>query len=529
VAKKKQVVLCDLNMEDRDVICTNIVLAMRVASDIGANVVGWCAVSSIAGRRRLTQERSDLLAISAAIGTPATYIQPTLTRRALNPAMFFLLLKMVFTSCFDSEKLARLQFSGVPVGMYAIDSQRRRTLRLDAHPFVWLRRDSAQNSYPWNRRPKSSWITAIALFLPRFAVRSWLNLQFWSYFLETNEVFCSVQAHVERAEFGVLTKLLTQREVPILVVSEKIERFEEDAEIVVTKGRNWLSNQKSSDREELFSVVRNDIEQSIQGQVRTKRRHTQTAPRDVNMDLMCEDLISELLNTYAFVIAVLLPATYEAFNHQRSNLSFFSYHTWFDSIFRVAKVCNAGLLLKVHPLGDSGEPVRVKKFLEGIGSQASTWEIAPQRASLLPLSKFTRRLVATSLSSSSLIELQHLGVRSVVADTSSYKWWSFARPPRSKEAYEAHLLKTLCSPFSPSDEYLEAALLTSFDNNWIGRFTCLTSSASGKDLNPNVPMSKTVYGQSSKGLRLSREGILEGFKASNAWRKLLYEYQPPVL
>jgi hypothetical protein len=369
----------------------------------------------------------------------------------------------------------------------------------------------------------------MALFLPRFAVRSWLNLQFWSYFLETNEVFCSVQAHVERAEFGVLTKLLTQSDVPILAVHERIERFEEDAKIVVAKGRNWLSRQSLSDREELLSRVKNDLEQSIQGKAPTNRLYTQTEAWDATANLMCEELIAKLLDIHESVIAVLLPATYEAFNHQRSNSSFFSYRAWLGSIARVATICNAGLLVKVHPFGDREEPVRVKWFLERIGPQGLAWEIPPQKASLLPLRKFTSRLAATSLSSSSIIELQHLGVRSVVADTSSYKWWSFASEPKTRAAYEERLRKALHLPFSSSDEYLEAALLTSFHNQWIDRFTCLMASANDNELNPKVSTSKSTYAHSSVGLSLCREGVLKGFEVSGAWRKLLYEYQPPVM
>jgi hypothetical protein len=523
-------VLCDLNLDNRGCTVGNMVLACRIAKQNGARVVGWCSLSSIIGRIRLPLETQDLILVASNFDVEASYCQPRFSPRLLTLANVVLLVRLMSLSIFSSRRLSRVIVGGVPIGRQAVDSQRRRTLRLNATTVVWLKRDELGLDYPWVPVSRSGFINLFALCLPRFAARAWLNYIFWLHFLDSKCVVMSVQSHTERAEFGPLTRLLYSQRVPILVHLERLELFDDMWTNRTAKGRLWLSQLQRRERIAYLDWVRSNLEKSFVSQPDVGRLYSSTfigSPREQSKAIKAvQDFLHEHNQK---VIALLLPATFEAFGHDSGVQIFSNFDDWFYRVFGVAARASAAVLIKPHPHSDSEEIARIAGFLRSRRYvRVAPHLLITQQVGVSVIAHFRDRSVATMLASSSIPELGFLGMPLVVAGSTPYSAWSYASQPRTAVDYERKLEEVLAFGCSYSiDEVLESVLLTNHHSSWRPPLEPLSTQSAFEDLNQDIHSTTTRYAKSSLGRSMTRESLWSAYRDAAAWEFLASDYNPP--
>jgi hypothetical protein len=516
-------------MEDRAAVTANMVLAARIASDLNAKIVGWCAISSLTGRIRLKDEVEDLDVIARQFNVPWDYLQPRLRLKSLSLQNIAVLLRMMILAICSPRVLSHFVFGGVPLGQNAADSQRRRTLRLTASPFVFIAGEGKFPKYPQVALSRWRLTNLFALSLPRFAVRTWLSWTFWRLYLGEHSVVFSVQSHTERGEFGPLTQLLSQNETPIILQLERLELWDSNQKRLTNLGRAWLERQSISTKKRLFNEAMRNLRKSLSEKADVSRIYAETHRGTQEANERLQQKISEFLEGAPCCLVVVLPATFEAFNHDRVNKVFFNYRDWFASINQVASKTGQKVVLKVHPAGDISEVHQVARAARRCFTDGSWW-IAPRFSSISALAAFREKLVVTSLSSSSTIECGILRLPVVLADVSAYAWWDFAKAPHSVVDYENRLMNATATELLVDFNQLgEALLLTNHHRNWYAPLKTLVSGPPQRDLNSRVHQSNSTYARSSFK-RLLCVGILEdAYHKAGVWQRLAHAYQPPAL
>jgi hypothetical protein len=369
-------------------------------------------------------------------------------------------------------------------------------------------------------------VNLFALALPRFAVRCWINWHFWSGFLSRNDVFLSVQSHTERSEFAPLTRALAVKEIPVIVQLETIQAWDENLQASVQRGKAWLDQLDESARYSSLANVSANLEISFSQKPKVSRLYAQTHIGSEELNIEFQQQVLETLISASFCIIVILPATYEALNHDRSNKIFFNFFDWLSSIRRVQKSEKASVVFKLHPLGDTEEQKRVTKVIRRIMPEKS-WCIAPRLSSLSALQNLSSSVVCTSLSSSSILEAAFLGLPTVPADVSSYMWWEFAKAPACIADYERRLSDPWSLPRPTREEVAEAILITNHHENYFPPLRPLAPGDPRADINPEIHGERNVYSQSSRNRVLGPDKLSSTFEEARVWKTLLYEYRPP--
>jgi hypothetical protein len=275
--------------------------------------------------------------------------------------------------------------------------------------------------------------------------------------------------------------------------------------------------------------VISNLQQSFSGKADVSRIYAETHRGTQEANERLQQEISKILEGVPSCLVVVLPATFEAFNHDRVNKVFFNYRDWFASINQVASKTGQNVVLKVHPAGDISEVHQVARAARRCFTDGSWW-IAPRFSSISALAAFRDKLVLTSLSSSSILECVLLNLQIVVADVSSYMWWDFAKVPRSIRDYQNRLLNgTKGELFADLNQLGEALLLTNHHRNWYAPLKTLTPRSSQRDLNSRVHQSNSTYARSSREQVLCGRTLQEAYNKAGVWQRLVHTYQPPAL
>jgi hypothetical protein len=296
------------------------------------------------------------------------------------------------------------------------------------------------------------------------------------------------------------------------------------------KGRLWLSQLQRRERIAYLDWVRSNLEKSFVSQPDVGRLYSSTfigSPREQSKAIKAvQDFLHEHNQK---VIALLLPATFEAFGHDSGVQIFSNFDDWFYRVFGVAARASAAVLIKPHPHSDSEEIARIAGFLRSRRYvRVAPHLLITQQVGVSVIAHFRDRSVATMLASSSIPELGFLGMPLVVAGSTPYSAWSYASQPRTAVDYERKLEEVLAFGCSYSiDEVLESVLLTNHHSSWRPPLEPLSTQSAFEDLNQDIHSTTTMYAKSSLGRSMTRESLWSAYRDAAAWEFLASDYNPP--
>jgi hypothetical protein len=453
-------------MEHRPSILRSAWLACGWAKDEGAIVLGWAAIPRILRRNPLPLEFEDLKLVAKASEVEAQMRTPNLSLSMLRLNHLVKLGHLVAWGLLSPRKLTEIRWDGLDIGQAIIDSQRRRTMAMDGSRFVGRR--IKNEGYPVLPVSENFFVRLAALNIFRFILRAWILKIYWADFLNRNTVVCSCQLHFERAEYGLLTAMLSQKKIPIVSL-EHVDRariYDPFGSLIGNSRLKRFDLLDSSSKSQILTMVALDLEnQLLHNQPNVFRTRTAGFVRAEESIFLFDQRFDEALQaSKGRCFLLILTAPHEAFNHGRGQSIFFSYTKLFASLARVGlQLGQIPIAVKMHPQSAPSEVQSARRWFAKRKRHYSNTHLLPTGVSLTDLTQKSVRWHAISTESSAVIECMFLRIPVKIAEPTPYRNWKDYKESSSRQEFETSLLEEFLNPSFPKIELtLKISWLTDY-------------------------------------------------------------------